>query len=65
MAALTTAEAGRNPDRLALKYTEAAEILVARFRFAECNPEGDRYRVSMPYRAAHNLLKDTITIEQR
>jgi hypothetical protein len=65
MATFTTTAAARNPDRLALKYVEAVEMLSAGFRFAEFNPEGDRYRVSVPYGVAHNLLKDTITIEQR
>jgi hypothetical protein len=63
MATFSTTTAGRNPDRLALKYVEAVDMLSAGFRFAEFNPEGDR--VSVPYRVAHNLLKDTITIEQR
>jgi hypothetical protein len=64
MATFTTAVAGRKPDRSALKYPEAAEMLLAGSRFAEFNPEGDRYRVSVPFRIAHNLLKDTITIRQ-
>jgi hypothetical protein len=65
MATFTTAAEGRKPDSLALKYAEAVGMLSAGFRFAEFNPEGDRYQVSVPYRVAHNLLKDIITTEQR
>lgn len=65
MATFTTAAAGRKkPDRSVLKYPEAAGMLLAGSRFAEFNPEGDRYRVSVPYRVAPNLLKDTTTNEQ-
>jgi hypothetical protein len=64
MATFTTHSEGRNVAKLDLKSDEATKMLAAGFRFAEFNPEGGQYRVSRPYRLAHNLLKDTITIEQ-
>lgn len=56
--------AGRNPDKPKLTADEAAEMVTIGFRFAEYDPDGERFRLSLPYRTAQNLERDTLTIMQ-
>jgi hypothetical protein len=65
MATYTTLIAGRNPDKFELKSEEASDMLAAGFKFAEFNSEQGRFRISVPCRIAHNLTRDTLTIEQK
>lgn len=62
MATYTTLIEGRNPDKFELKGEEASDMLAAG---AEFSAEQRRFRISVPYRIAHNLTRDTLTIEQK
>ena len=65
MPSFTTELKGRNPDKLKLSEEEAWNMLNAGFRFSLFDPTTDDYRLSSPYRLAHNLTRGTITLEQR
>ena len=64
MPTFTTELAGRTSRELPLTLAEASQMAEAGFRFAEFNPEYNRYRLSRPYELVLIPDKNTITIRQ-
>lgn len=54
----------RDLKKLELTREEAADLMAAGFKFADYNEEGGQFRLSVPYRVAHNLDRGTLTIIQ-
>lgn len=64
MPTFTTELAGRTSRELPLTLAEASQMAEAGFRFAEFNPEYNRYRLSQPYELVLIPDKGTLTIRQ-
>ena len=64
MLTFTTELAGRTSRELPLTLAEASQMAEAGFRFAEFNPEYNRYRLSQPYELVLIPNKGTLTIRQ-
>lgn len=64
MLTFTTELAGRDPDKPRLTPSEAEKMVTLGFRFAEYDVESERFRLSLPYRMAQNLDRDTLTFMQ-
>lgn len=64
MLTFTTELAGRTRRELPLTLAEASQMAEAGFRFAEFNPEQNRYRLSQPYELVMIPDRNTLTIRQ-
>ena len=64
MPTFTTELANRTTRELPLTLAEASQMAEAGFRFAEFNPEQNRYRISRPYELVIVLERNTLTIHQ-
>ncbi len=60
----TTELAGRTSRELPLTLAEASQMAEAGFRFAEFNPEYNRYRLSQPYELVMIPERNILTIRQ-
>ncbi len=64
MLTYTIALGERSADRPPLTDSEASDMAMLGFRFAEFRPEAGRYRLSPNYRTLHNLDRGTLTFQQ-
>ena len=64
MPTFTTELADRTGRELPLTLAEASQMAEAGFRFAEFNPEGNRYRLSQPYELVMIPERNALTIRQ-
>jgi len=64
MLTFTTELTGRNTKELPLTLAEASQMAEAGFRFAEFNPEQQRFRLSKPYELVMVRDTNTLTIRQ-
>ena len=64
MLSYTTTLAGRTQRELPLTRQEAESMVEAGFRFAEYNPESNRFRLSRPYELVLLPERGTLTIRQ-
>ncbi|HEY0033942.1 MAG TPA: hypothetical protein VGB81_11815 [Devosia sp.] len=64
MLSFTTDLAGRTGRQLPLTLAEASQMAEAGFRFAEFNPEQNRFRLSQPYELVMIPGKGVLTIRQ-
>ncbi|WP_316355485.1 hypothetical protein [Devosia sp.] len=64
MPSFTTELANRTTRELPLTLAEASQMAEAGFRFAEFNPEQNRYRISRPYELVIVPERNTLTIRQ-
>jgi hypothetical protein len=64
MVSYTTKVGDRDSDKLKLTREEALAMAEAGFRFAEFNLEYERFRLSIPYQIAKDLMRGTVTYMQ-
>lgn len=64
MRTFTTELSGRTRRELPLTLAEASQMAEAGFRFAEFNPEENRYRLSQPYELVMIPDRNSLTIRQ-
>lgn len=64
MLSFTTQLSGRSYRDLPLTPDEAARMAEAGFRFAEFNPEQQRFRLSQPYELVIIPDRNSLTIRQ-
>ncbi|GGA60685.1 hypothetical protein [Pelagibacterium lentulum] len=55
---------GRAPEVESLSADEATAMFAQGFRFSIFNPEASEIALTRPYKLAHNLDRDTLTIIQ-
>jgi hypothetical protein len=60
----TVALEGRDPDRPHITPEEAREMAVKGFRFAEFDEAAECFKLSIPYKTAQNLERETLTFMQ-
>jgi hypothetical protein len=64
MPTYTTDLANRTKRELPLTLAEASQMAEAGFRFAEFNPEENRFRLSQPYELVMIPDRNSLTIRQ-
>ena len=64
MPTFTTDLANRTQRDIPLTLAEASQMASAGFRFAEFNPEENRFRLSQPYELVMVPDRNTLTIRQ-
>ncbi len=64
MLTFTTELAGRTSKELPFTRAEASQMAQAGFRFAEFNPEENRFRLSRPFELVLIAQTNTLTVRQ-
>ncbi len=64
MLTFTTELAGRTSKELPFTLAEASQMAQAGFRFAEFNPEENRFRLSRPFELVLIAQTNTLTVRQ-